>query len=377
MDQPWYRQYFWLLVFGGIILFAGIISLVMVCVCRTQFSKRLTIRIQKSWKQKKKRRQERKNTVIAESYRPTAPPTVLLPEARPNLFDTNSEKSSLDLRHFMYATALKRPAPSQQLNPIPENTTSDLNHVTYATPWNRPARFQQLGLNPEYGSKKFNINVNESGINDRYSNASYDSVGQITDIYRIQAATEDPEYGGKKFNINVNESGINDRYSNASYDSVGQIANIYRIQAATEDPEYGGKKFNINVNESVINDRYSNASYDSVGQIANSYRIQAATEDSIPEDPTSDLYHITSATAQKRPARFQQLGLNPEYGSKKFNINVNQSGINDRYSNASYDSVGQIANIYRIQAATEDDTKNLEYVKVIGDNSDYDDVEII
>ncbi|XP_075053829.1 SLP adapter and CSK-interacting membrane protein [Mixophyes fleayi] len=215
MDQPWYRQYFWLLVFGGIVIFAGIISLVMVCICRTQFSRRLTVRIQKSLKVKARHKQAQNSEVITNSYRSTVPPTTIIPDAGHHLYDTIPGNSTPDLCRIMYATAQKRPPPSQQLglnsipensasgpchityatankkpapfqqfglNSIPENSTQDLRRVMYATAQKRPAPSQQLGLTSKNDGKKYNLELNKSSINDRYSNASYDSVGHTTNI---------------------------------------------------------------------------------------------------------------------------------------------------------------------------------------------------
>ncbi|OCT95173.1 hypothetical protein XELAEV_18012857mg [Xenopus laevis] len=64
MDTPWYRQYFWLLIFAGIIFFTAIISLIMICLCRTQFSKRLSLRIQKSFRQNSRNQRQEESSEV-------------------------------------------------------------------------------------------------------------------------------------------------------------------------------------------------------------------------------------------------------------------------------------------------------------------------
>ncbi|XP_053313364.1 uncharacterized protein LOC128474951 [Spea bombifrons] len=54
MGKVWYRQYFWLLLFAGIILFTGIFSLITVCICLKKKSKRISLQNQQSFKQKKR-----------------------------------------------------------------------------------------------------------------------------------------------------------------------------------------------------------------------------------------------------------------------------------------------------------------------------------
>ncbi|KAE8625238.1 hypothetical protein XENTR_v10006204 [Xenopus tropicalis] len=115
MDTPWYRQYFWLLVFAGIVLFTAIISLIMVCLCRTQFSKGLSARIQKSFRQKSRNQTQRQaNQVIMDNSIYTSSPriTAANPDSR-----VDSNRQGLQQNTFpVYAVAEKKEKQLQYVN---------------------------------------------------------------------------------------------------------------------------------------------------------------------------------------------------------------------------------------------------------------------
>ncbi|KAM3933109.1 SLP adapter and CSK-interacting membrane protein [Leptodactylus fuscus] len=168
MDQPWYRQYFWLLVFGGLILVIAVISFAMVCFCRTQLSRCRTLKIRKSEKQKKKQADDQTVAVISVNsfHQPTAPPPIILPRTPDHQYDPNAGISTSPV---MYAIVKK------------EKVT-----------------LQQQGIHPEYHGQKYDVNLHVPNKNDRYSNASYDSVGHITEIDYINTDaknyTKEAEY---------------------------------------------------------------------------------------------------------------------------------------------------------------------------------------
>ncbi|KAM5180663.1 uncharacterized protein ACMZJ9_001177 [Mantella aurantiaca] len=204
--MPWYRQYFWLLLFGGIILFTAIISFSMICVCRTQLSKNVTTRIQKSFKLKKRH----KSTVVKNNsiYHSSGPSKVKLPNQMEKDFA------------------------------ISENPISVLPLKKYAMVQMSP-RLPPRDLYPENYAKKENIHLDIPNPDDRYSYASYDSVGSISEInYTDAAATAKPEYYARKNNINLDIPNLNDRYSYASYDSVGGISEVNYSNADASDREY-------------------------------------------------------------------------------------------------------------------------------------------
>lgn len=166
MEQPWYRQYFWLLVFGGIILITAIISFLMVCFCKTQFSRSLTIRFQRTAKQEKNQTRDQNVAVITDNgfYQSRALPAIILPEVPDHHYDTIVE--GVITSQEMYATAKKE-----------------------------PVTFQQQGTFSEYNGRKYDVDFHVHK-DDRYSYASYDSVGHITDIDYINTenCTKDRDY---------------------------------------------------------------------------------------------------------------------------------------------------------------------------------------
>ncbi|XP_056412342.1 uncharacterized protein LOC130355757 [Hyla sarda] len=192
MEQPWYTQYFWLLVFGGIILVTGIISFVMFCFCRTQFSRSLKLQIKRTSKEEKTQTRVQNVAVISDDlfYHSSASPTIILPEA------TNYKHD---------ATAL------------------------YATVKKEKVTFQQKGINSEYNGHKYHLQVPNK--NYKYSSASYDSVLHSADFDYIN--TENSKNKGYKSDLRVPDK--HDRYSYASYDSVGLSTDMNYINTDTEN----------------------------------------------------------------------------------------------------------------------------------------------
>ncbi|XP_068121432.1 uncharacterized protein [Hyperolius riggenbachi] len=191
MEQPWYRQYFWLLVFGGIILFTGIITLVMICVCRAQFSKRVTVKIQQSFRKKKRQT----STIITDNsiYRSTAPHIVVSLEKS----DHKPDPGYCDKRDYIndrYSCAsydsVGHIEDTHNRNAV---ITAISQRPIQKLPYNKSAAAAQmvpsqsltLGVYPEYCDKR-------DYINDRYSSASYDSVEHtvITDSLRDREYVE-------------------------------------------------------------------------------------------------------------------------------------------------------------------------------------------
>ncbi|XP_073526633.1 uncharacterized protein [Phyllobates terribilis] len=236
--MEWYRQYFWLLVFGGIILVIAIISFVMVCLCRTQLSRSITLRLQRTAKQEKKQTHIENVSVIADNnfYQSTAQPTIKLPET-PGL---------------QYGTITDKVIANQQM---------------YSTVNKEPVTLQKQKIHSEYNVRKYDVDLHVHNGNNRFSSASYDSVGPITDTIRKKVVTNQQMY----------------------------------------------------------------------------------------------------ATVNKETVTFQKQGIHSEYNIHKYDVDFHVTNKNERYSSASYDSVGHITVC----------NKDMEYIEVLSENDDYDDVEII
>ncbi|XP_077155766.1 uncharacterized protein LOC143818300 isoform X2 [Ranitomeya variabilis] len=202
--MEWYRQYFWLLVFGGIILVIAIISFVMVCLCRTQLSRRITLRLQRTAKQEKKQTHAQNVSVIADNgfYQSTAQPTIKYPETLGLQYGTITEK--LVANQQMYSTVNKE------------------QRVT----------LQKQEIHFEYNARQYDVDLHVHNGNDRFSSASYDSVGPITDS----------EYNIHKYDVDFHVTNKNIRFSSASYDSVGHITvcnkDLEYIEVLSENEDY-------------------------------------------------------------------------------------------------------------------------------------------
>ncbi|KAM4044318.1 uncharacterized protein ACNLHF_008309 [Anomaloglossus baeobatrachus] len=230
--MEWYRQYFWLLVFGGIILVIAIISFIMACFCRTQLSRRMTSRLQRSLKKGKKQTQVQNVAVVSDNslYRSTARPTLILPETSNLHHDTITEKVIASQQ--MYATVNKE----------------------VASP-------QKQGIHSAYNAHKYDLNLHVHNRNDRFSSASYDSVEHNTDTITAKVITnqqmyatvnKEPvillkqgihsEYNTHKYDADFNVINKNGRYSSASYDSVGNITVCHKdleyIEVLSENEDY-------------------------------------------------------------------------------------------------------------------------------------------
>ncbi|XP_073446699.1 SLP adapter and CSK-interacting membrane protein [Dendrobates tinctorius] len=196
--MEWYRQYFWLLVFGGIILVIAIISFVMVCLCRTQLSRSITIRLQRTAKQEKKQTHVQNVSVIADNgfYQSTAQPTVKLPESPGLQHGSIAEKVIANQQ--MYSTVNKEwvTLQNQEIHTIRENVIT--NQQMYATVNKEPVTLQKQGMHSEYNIHKYDADFHKTNKNDRYSSASYDSVGHITvcnkDLEYIEVLSENEDY---------------------------------------------------------------------------------------------------------------------------------------------------------------------------------------
>ncbi|KAG8587329.1 hypothetical protein GDO81_005637 [Engystomops pustulosus] len=156
MELPWYRQYFWLLVFGAIILVIAIISFVMLCFCKKLFSRSLTLHIRRSFKQEKKMTQVQ--NVQSGSFTQSIPQrTYTLPEIPTHDYETIED------------------------------------HVTHPNVYSKvkkePVIVQQHLIKSAYNSHKHDVHLQVPSTSDRYSNASYDSVGHIAYDY----GTPDPK----------------------------------------------------------------------------------------------------------------------------------------------------------------------------------------
>ncbi|XP_077155764.1 uncharacterized protein LOC143818300 isoform X1 [Ranitomeya variabilis] len=231
--MEWYRQYFWLLVFGGIILVIAIISFVMVCLCRTQLSRRITLRLQRTAKQEKKQTHAQNVSVIADNgfYQSTAQPTIKYPETLGLQYGTITEK--LVANQQMYSTVNKE------------------QRVT----------LQKQEIHFEYNARQYDVDLHVHNGNDRFSSASYDSVGPITDTIREKVITNqqmystvnkekvtlqkqgmNSEYNIHKYDVDFHVTNKNIRFSSASYDSVGHITvcnkDLEYIEVLSENEDY-------------------------------------------------------------------------------------------------------------------------------------------
>ncbi|XP_044142460.1 uncharacterized protein LOC122932231 [Bufo gargarizans] len=236
MDEPWYRRYFWLLVFGGIILVIAIICFVIVCCCIKQISRSLTLR--RTLKQEKKEKRDQTVAVITANrlYQPTAPPTIMLPGTPAHQYDTNAK---VDIT----------------------------NQVMYSTVKKEPVHRQQQGINSAYNGPNYKAELQLPSMNDRFSYTSYDSVGHITDIdyvntdntnakvdvsHQVMYSTVKKEpvhrqqqginsaYNGPNYKAELQLPSMNDRFSYTSYDSVGYITDIDYVNTdnRAKDLEY-------------------------------------------------------------------------------------------------------------------------------------------
>ncbi|XP_072271572.1 SLP adapter and CSK-interacting membrane protein isoform X3 [Pyxicephalus adspersus] len=209
MDIPWYRQYFWLLVFGGIILLTVIISIIMICVCRTQISKSVTNRIQKSFKLKKRT----KSTIDNSLYHLSGPSEVKLPNWTEKDF---------------------------AMPPM------------YATVQTVPTQSPPQVLYPKNYAKKENTDLYIPNLNDRFSYASYDSVGSVSEVSYTNAAT-----------AAISKNSV---LQPAMYSVVQKMPKQSHLQGSYH--EYYAKKQNTTSIIPNLNDRYSFASYDSVSSVS-------------------------------------------------------------------------------------------------------------
>ncbi|KAM4700768.1 uncharacterized protein O3C94_001856 isoform 2-T2 [Discoglossus pictus] len=117
MDQPWYREYFWLLVFGGIILFTGIISIIMICVCKRQYSTQIALKIQKSFRKKRNPAAIQGNlfTLQTDIY-----------GSSPQILEHQQTEVASHISHF---TISQNSLHKKPLYGIPENSPSPLFHT--------------------------------------------------------------------------------------------------------------------------------------------------------------------------------------------------------------------------------------------------------
>ncbi|XP_072271564.1 SLP adapter and CSK-interacting membrane protein isoform X2 [Pyxicephalus adspersus] len=210
MDIPWYRQYFWLLVFGGIILLTVIISIIMICVCRTQISKSVTNRIQKSFKLKKRT----KSTIDNSLYHLSGPSEVKLPNWTEKDF---------------------------AMPPM------------YATVQTVPTQSPPQVLYPKNYAKKENTDLYIPNLNDRFSYASYDSVGSVSEVSYTNAAT-----------AAISKNSV---LQPAMYSVVQKMPKQSHLQGSYLIPDYYAKKKNTDSDITNTNDRFSYASYDSVSSV--------------------------------------------------------------------------------------------------------------
>ncbi|XP_040192616.1 uncharacterized protein LOC120926585 isoform X5 [Rana temporaria] len=306
--MPWYRQYFWLLLFGGIIILVAIISFAVICACTTRLSKSV-FRIQKSLKRKKgdtstivtensinyssgqskvklPNRTER-DFAVSEIPITVMPPKIyaVIQKGSPQLPPRGlfiSEIPSPVLPPKMHAMIQKE---SPQLPPRglypkhnakEENTNSAVSEIPitvmppkiYAMIQKGSPQLPPRGLYPKHNAKKENTN---SAISENPIIVLPQKINAMVHMGppRVPPWGLYPEYNGKSENTNSHTPNPNDRYSNASYDSVGSISGYSNYSdSAAADPEYNGKTKNTNSHTPNPNDRYSSQSYDSVGSIS-------------------------------------------------------------------------------------------------------------
>ncbi|XP_030041603.1 SLP adapter and CSK-interacting membrane protein isoform X2 [Microcaecilia unicolor] len=100
--MEWIREYFWVLVIVGILLVSGIISAIMICVCRTQLSRGLSRRIQQSFAVRRKvekpiedNRVYLENTLYhrsGDAPPPPIPSRIIITESKTNPSHTTMER---------------------------------------------------------------------------------------------------------------------------------------------------------------------------------------------------------------------------------------------------------------------------------------------
>ncbi|XP_077338526.1 uncharacterized protein LOC143983109 isoform X2 [Lithobates pipiens] len=433
--MPWYRQYFWLLLFGGIILLVAIISFAVICACRTRLSKSV-VRIQKSLKRKKRdtstmvtekninyssgpstvklpNRTERdfavseipitvvppKMYAMIQKGSPQLPPRGFYPKHNAKEENTNSAVSEIPITVVppkMYAMIQKG---SPQLPPRglylkhnakEENTNSVLPPKMYAMIQKGSPQLPPRGFYPKHNANAENTNSAVSEIPIKVFPPKMYAM--------IQKGSPQLPPRGFYPNHNAKEENTNKAISENPITVLPPKTTAVvhkgppRVPPWGLYPEYYSKTENTNSHTANPNDRYSSASYDSVGSISgySNYSTAAAAskereylevipdDDAISENPITVMPPKITAVVHTGPPRVPPWGLYPEYSSKTENANSHTPNPNDRYSSASYDSVGSISGYSNYSNAAAA-SKEREYLEVIPDDGGegYDDVEII
>ncbi|XP_041440077.1 uncharacterized protein LOC108709674 isoform X2 [Xenopus laevis] len=148
MDTSWYRQYFWLLVFAGIIVVTAIITLIMVCLCRTQFSKRLSLRIQKSFRQNSRNQRQRESSaVILQNSIYTSSPRII--KANPDLRLDSNRQAPQQNTFPVYAMAQKKEKQLQYGNADYEQEQTGKEYADFVPEWEDMRNGEYIDVLPE------------------------------------------------------------------------------------------------------------------------------------------------------------------------------------------------------------------------------------